>query len=143
MDNNNHAMMLKYLRESHVLNLATAVDNIPSNRDVFFFLPDDFSNVLYITSPASSKKVMDIQKNPNVSFMTVPTDHDNGVVTSNAATAKLSEKSMAEICPLIAKQIPEWEDTVGEAVADFIVIEIEFETAKIFGDQGIFDLELV
>jgi len=142
MNQSERELLIKYLSESHALNLATAIDNIPSNRDVFYFLPEEFNNMLYITTPNESRKVIEIKANPNVSFVTVPTDADNGVVTSNSATAKVSELGILDVCPLIAKQIPDWEATVGEAVDDFIVIEVSFDTAKIFGDQGIFELVL-
>ena len=38
------ALLEKYLRDSHVLNLATAVNNRPSNRDVFYLTPDELTD---------------------------------------------------------------------------------------------------
>ena len=41
------ALLEKYLRDSHVLNLATAVNNRPSNRDVFYLTPDELTDYIY------------------------------------------------------------------------------------------------
>ena len=72
------ALLEKYLRDSHVLNLATAVNNRPSNRDVFYLTPDELTDYIYITTTRNSNKMAEIEANPFVAFTTVPTDEDNG-----------------------------------------------------------------
>ena len=57
-------LLEKYLRDSHVLNLATCVNNRPSNRDVFYLMPDEFTNYIYITTPRNSNKMAEIEANP-------------------------------------------------------------------------------
>ena len=100
-------LLEKYLRDSHVLNLATCVNNRPSNRDVFYLMPDEFTNYIYITTPRNSNKMAEIEANPYVSFTTVPTDDDNGVVTSNKAQIHLTDKAIDDVLPLLDNQIPE------------------------------------
>ena len=130
-------LLEKYLRDSHVLNLATCVNNRPSNRDVFYLTPDEFTNYIYITTPRNSNKMAEIEANPHVSFTTVPTDDDNGVVTSNKAQIHLTDKAIDDVLPLLDNQIPEWTEVVGGAKETFVVLKLEFESVKFFGNQGI------
>ncbi|MEY4664146.1 hypothetical protein [Weissella cibaria] len=55
-------LLEKYLRDSHVLNLATCVNNRPSNRDVFYLMPDEFTNYIYITTPRNSNKWLKLKR---------------------------------------------------------------------------------
>ena len=130
-------LLEKYLRDSHVLNLATCVNNRPSNRDVFYLMPDEFTNYIYITTPRNSNKMAEIEANPHVSFTTVPTDDDNGVVTSNKAQIHLTDKAIDDVLPLLDNQIPEWTEVVGGAKETFVILKLEFESEKFFGNQGI------
>jgi general stress protein 26 len=136
-ETNKRELLERFLRGSHVLNLATAVNNRPSNRDVFYLTPDVFEGVIYVTTTRDSRKISELEENPYVSFTTVPTDEDNGVVSSNSAVARLSDKSIDDVLPLITAQIPDWLNVVSdEARGEMVVIEITFPTAKIFGDFG-------
>jgi uncharacterized pyridoxamine 5'-phosphate oxidase family protein len=136
-ETDNHELLVKYLRGSHVLNLATAVNNRPSNRDVFYLTPNDFDGVIYITTMRDSRKIAELEENPHVAFTTVPTDEENGVVSSNSGIARLSNLSISDVLPLITDQIPDWVDVVSEAEREeMVVIEITFPTAKIFGNLG-------
>ncbi|WP_447408229.1 pyridoxamine 5'-phosphate oxidase family protein [Weissella confusa] len=136
------ALLEKYLRDSHVLNLATAVNNRPSNRDVFHLTPDELTDYIYITTTRNSNKMAEIEANPFVAFTTVPTDEDNGVVTSNKAEIHLTDKSIDDVAELIENQIPNWMDVAGEAKDSFVVLKLSFSSVKIFGDQGISSLLL-
>ena len=133
-------LMERYLRNSHVFNLATAVDNQPSNRFMFYFTPVEFNDTIYAVSPFDSRKLFEIEQNAQVSFATMPTRVDQGVVTSNTATAPVSDRSIRDILPLIQAQIPNWEAIAGDVKDNFVVIEIKFQSAKIFGHQGITSL---
>ena len=79
----------------------------------------------------------EIEANPHVSFTTVPTDDDNGVVTSNKAQIHLTDKAIDDVLPLLDNQIPEWTEVVGGAKETFVVLKLEFESVKFFGNQGI------
>ncbi|MDR3190924.1 MAG: pyridoxamine 5'-phosphate oxidase family protein [Lactobacillaceae bacterium] len=135
-------LLEKYLRDSHVFNLATAVNGQPSNRDMFYIVPENFTDTIYATTPHDAPKLGEILLNPNVSITTVPTDEDHGVVTSNTAQAKISELKIDDVLDLLADQIPQWSATVGDGKDEFVVIEIKMPTVKIFGTQGISSIKL-
>lgn len=130
-------LMERYLRDSHVFNLATAVNNQPSNRFMFYFTPAEFSDMIYAVTPRDSPKLVELKQNAQVSFATLPTHIDQGVVTSNTALATVSNQTILDILPLIQAQIPNWEVIAGDVKDNFIVLEIQFQSAKIFGHQGI------
>ncbi|MCM0582348.1 pyridoxamine 5'-phosphate oxidase family protein [Weissella diestrammenae] len=127
----------KYLRGSHILNLATSSQNRPSNRDMFYIVPTDFTQTIYVMTPTNAQKLIEIEDNPYVAFSTEPTKEDQGVVTSNTAMIARSNLSFNDVAHLVAKQVPEWENQVGKGRDNFVVLAITFPTAKIFGKQGI------
>lgn len=109
--------------------LATSVDSIPNVRIVTFGYDEDAKNILYFTSFPGCNKDVEIEKNPEVTIVTLPRGFDDMHQVRIFGKAKKSSKKLSEISNWILKKQPDFQETINMAGDVLTVYEVEFSEA--------------
>ncbi len=117
--------------------LATVNGDKPDVRVVDFYFCNDCKHV-FISTFKGTGKIDHIAKNNNVSFTTIPVNTAEFVRVRNA-TAKESEKTVADLKDCFVGKYPMFEQMYAMGLDKFVIYEIEFKDAYVnrtFGEYG-------
>jgi len=119
----------RIMKNTHIIALATSVNNVPNVRLMNFYYDSEKKGVVYFTAFKGSPKALEFSQNNTVSFTTVPVGtHEHARVANGIV--KESELKLSE---LLDRYIPKYPgiEKVFQMSDMMGVYEINFEEADV------------
>ncbi|WP_068497826.1 pyridoxamine 5'-phosphate oxidase family protein [Paenibacillus kribbensis] len=115
-------------RSGHIA-LATSAGNIPNVRIVSSYY-DQAKNTVYFPTFPNSPKTLEFVQNDKVAFTTIP-EEGIQVVRVQQAVVRKSELSVAELKDGFARNIPNFEESLGPVIPILELYELHFSEALV------------
>lgn len=115
------------MNEQTEIALATSVKETPNVRIVNFFY-DEAKKCLFFSTFKGNDKIIEFQKNSNVSFTTIPTNNTNHVRV-HYAKVKKSDLTVYDVAEQWIQKIPSYEENIQQAGSMLELYEIHFSKA--------------
>ncbi|WP_430607837.1 hypothetical protein IGJ55_001377 [Enterococcus sp. AZ170] len=112
------------MNEQTEIALATSVDEMPNVR-IVNFIYDEAKKCLFFSTFKGNDKIIEFQKNSNVSFTTIPTDNTNHVRV-HYAKVKKSDLTVYDVAEQWIKKIPSYEENIRQVGPMLELYEIHF-----------------
>ena len=123
----------KIMNTAQAVALATSIDNMPNVRIVNFVYDETTPGIIYFASFPDNQKVIEFEKNNNVSFTSIP-DGSIGHVRAKGTVTK-SARTLMDMADMFVAKIPYYDETI-QAVGNILALyEIKFDKAGVIVDM--------
>ncbi len=120
------------MKKCETIALATSVDNIPNVRVVNFYY-DSKDKTLYFTSFKHNTKVKEFEKNPIISFTTLPFEREKHVKIRGTKVSR-SLKTIFDLENEFVEKIPSYSETIAFGGNDLLLYQTKIEVAEVIVD---------